>query len=151
MKGRPGESRNSDRQPARQRVAGWLSGGTSTLSLSEGKLIVKSTGRDPHLSYQLPRPISETSPTLHVTMSSDASGRGQIFWRERGVPRFSAANSQTFEIQHDGHPHTYVVPCPTASPMLDIRIDPSNGSGTIQISAVRLTNDAGKTLYEWSF
>ena len=139
--------------PARggEPVAGWRPGGTCELAIREGRLHVHSTGRDPHLSFRLPKAIGETSLTLHVTMTSESSGRGQVFWQEQGAGRFAAERSQFFDVRHDGQQHEYAVSFRTKTPLLAVRIDPSRGEGALEISDIRLTNGNGKALYRWSF
>lgn len=133
-------------------VAGWQPGGTCTLSVSENGLLVTSTGRDPYLSFPLRDVVNrETSLTLHITMTSDSSGKGQVFWQEQGTGRFAAERSQFFDVQHDGRKHEYDIRFRTARPLQAVRIDPSKAGGKIHISDVRLTNDAGETLYRWEF
>lgn len=139
------------RKRSTKTVAGWLPGGTCKLSIVEGAIVVTSTGRDPYLSYRLPKNVDETSLILHVTMTSDSSGKAQVFWQEKGAGPFAAERSRFFDVQHDGQKHEYAVHFRSKSPLLAVRIDPSKGQGKIEISGVWLTNKDGKTLYRWSF
>ncbi|WP_206028734.1 DUF5722 domain-containing protein [Thalassoroseus pseudoceratinae] len=124
-------------------VAGWRPGGTCTLSASNSSLIVNSTGKDPYLSHRLPKPISEKSWTLHITMKSDSSGKGQVFWQERKSGPFKAHHSQVFDVRHDGATHKYTVSFTTKSPLLAIRVDPSRGPGKVEIAEIRLVGKDG--------
>lgn len=146
-------ARNSRKPAGRaaKAVAGWQPGGTCRLSVSNGVLHVHSDGRDPFLSFRLPDAIEERSLTLHVSMASESSGKGQVFWLEKGVAGFSAERRETFDVRHDGQKHDYAVSFRTMSSLLAVRIDPSNGRGTIRIHSMRLTSSDGKTLYRWSF
>ena len=136
--------------PARP-VAGWLPGGTCELSVSDGALVVSSTGGDPYLSFRLPDEIDESSLTLHFTMASDASGKGQVFWQEVGAGPFAAARSQFFDVQHDGQKHEYAVSFSTENPLLSVRIDPAKARGRIEIFSMRLTDGKGQVVHQWSF
>lgn len=129
-------------------VAGWQAGGTCTLALGEDGLLVTSTGGDPHLSFTLPQPLAAAPMTLHVSMRSTSSGTGQAFWKVPGIP-FAAARSVPIEVMHDGTPHAYALALTPKEAVEAIRLDPSRGPGTIEITNVRLTDAAGATLFVW--
>lgn len=131
-------------------VAGWQPGGTCKLALVGGVLRVDSTGKDPYLSFRLPKPVKATSLTLHIRMKADSSGRGQVFWRVPDRP-YAAERSKLFDVKHDGKQHDYAVEFAVDVPVLGVRIDPSKASGSIGISSMRLTNSDGETLHQWSF
>ena len=151
LKGGANTTKKSNKNRQRTPVAGWQSGGTCKLSVKGGMLRVESSGNDPYLSFRLPTLLKAQSYTLHFTMASDSSGRGQLFWQEQGVGPFKAERSQFFDVQHDGDNHDYVVNFDPTNALIAVRIDPSRGSGTIKILSMRLTDQNGKTLYEWSF
>lgn len=132
-----------------QPVAGWLPKGTCKLSLKERSLVVTSSGGDPHLSYQLPKPVFGKKLKLHLTMSSHSSGSGQFFWKEDGSSGFHRDRSMPFKVEHDGQPHEYVIEFSSANAVQVIRIDPSKAVGTIRLISVRLTNAAGDVQFEW--
>lgn len=129
-------------------VAGWQSGGTCTLALGEDGLLVTSTGGDPHLSFNLPQPLAAAPMTLRVSMRSTSSGSGQAFWKVPGIP-FAAARSVPIPVVHDGTMQDYAILLTPEEPVEAIRIDPSRGPGTIEITGVRLTDPAGTKLFEW--
>jgi hypothetical protein len=130
-------------------VAGWQGGGTCTLSLSDHGLLVTSVGGDPHLSFQLPQPLSAGPMTLHVSMKSTSSGSGQAFWKVAGIP-FAATRSVPIPVVHDGTLRHYAIPLSPQEPVEAIRIDPSRGTGTIEITGVRLKDAAGTMSFQWS-
>lgn len=142
-------------KPVRSRakpVAGWLPGGTCDLATRNGVLVVSSTGRDPYLSFHLPQEVVETSLTLHITLTSNSSGTGQVFWHEKGVaPAFIKDRSKHFNVKHDGKPHEYSITFMSKKQVVDVRLDPSTARGTIEISRMRLTNPDGKVLHQWIF
>lgn len=134
----------------RKPVAGWLPGGTCDLSVSNNVLRVESTGGDPHLSFSLPEVVKASPMTFTVEMQSNSSGSGQIFGKEIGLP-YNAARSQVFDVTHDGNVHTYSIQLSPNGPVQGVRIDPSNGEGEIQIQGMRLLDDSGVTIHEWTF
>jgi len=142
---------NTTQKPPGKAVAGWQPGGTCTLSVSRGALLVNSTGGDPHLSCRLPKAAAPTSFTLHLTMASTSSGKGQVFWQEQNSGPFQAKRSQFFDVEHDGERHDFAIKFSTESPLHALRIDPSKGHGEITIHSVRLTDDKGRVIHQWSF
>lgn len=154
LKGKPsGRSRNSGPNTPRDGnssiLASWRASKDCLLALKNQSLQIESHGRDPYIVHQLSPPIKTRDLRLLFTMSSNAGGSGQVFWREQGVPRFSASHSQTFQVHHDGQQHTYAIDIRTQKPLVAIRIDPARSNGTIQIGRVQLTNLDDKTVYEW--
>lgn len=133
-------------------VAGWRPAGTCSLSVSGGSLIVTSDGGDPHLSYTLPKTVSEELLVLKFTMTSNSKGKGQIFWQEKGVtPAFFRERSTPFDVHHDGKSHDYSIKWNPANPVLAVRIDPSTGAGRMQISNLKLSTSNGRVLHQWTF
>ena len=148
---RASKPRNKAKKLAKP-VAGWQPAGTCRLSLVDRILVVTSTGGDPHLSFRLPREVNETSLRLHLEMTSDSKGNGQVFWQEKGVaPTYFRDRSRHFEVQHDGQKRQYSISLSPKKTVTGIRIDPSTGSGTIRISNIRLTNADGKLIHQWDF
>ncbi len=151
LKGIASAPARSNSPPAKP-VAGWRPAGNCRLAIKDGSLVVVSSGGDPHLSYELPKAISEKTITLHFTMTSNSSGRGQIFWQEKGVaPAFYRDRSKQFDVWHDGESHDYAVILSPANPVLAVRIDPSTGPGEMQLSNLKLTTVDGRVLYQWRF
>jgi len=146
-----GTRKPTSKRPPRKPVAGWLPGGTCTLAVSEGVMVVTSSGADPHLSFRLKKKMEAGPLTLHVTLSSKASGKGQFYWQEEGAGPFAKERSQVFEVKHDDKKHEYALTFNPKSAVLGVRIDPATGAGTVQIFGIRLTDKEGKTLRQWSF
>ncbi len=133
-------------------VAGWQPGGTCRLAVEDGSLVVQSTGGDPFFSSPLPKAVSQKSLMLRFTMTSESSGSGQVFWHEQGVtPAFFRDRSVGFDAIHDGVSHEYVIEIAPGNPVLAVRIDPSRGPGKMQLSNIRLSDDAGNVLHQWKF
>ena len=151
--GLKGGANRAQKGRARQRgkpVAGWQPGGTCKLSVRSGTLLVESTGKDPYLICQLPNAVDVSPLTLQIRMKSTSSGRGQVFWRVPGRP-YSAERSHAFDVKHDANAHEYAIQFTPKAPVQGIRIDPSRGSGKIEISKLRLIGNDGKIIHQWSF
>lgn len=151
LKGGANGSKKGKSKPPGKPVAGWQCGGTATLSIDRNALVVSSSGGDPYLTHKLPNAIKAPSYSVHITMTSDSSGRGQVFWQEQNAGPFKAERSQFFDVKHDGEPHDYSIPFETQSPLVALRIDPSRAAGQIEITSVRLVDSGNKVVYQMSF
>lgn len=139
-------------QPPGKPVAGWRPEGTTELAKQGGRLVVTSSGGDPHLIAPLKGLVPAGDFVLTVSMESDSSGNGQVFWQEQGVtPPFFKERSLIFDVKHDGQPHLYSIAFSTREPLAAIRIDPSRSAGTIRISGVKIATDGGDVVREWKF
>ncbi|QDS87010.1 Arylsulfatase precursor [Rosistilla ulvae] len=153
-----GRLKNSAARPAKKSakprgkpVAGWQPDGTCTLKRDGDALVITSDGGDPYIIYGLPKPIPQQPLILRFNMRSNASGRGQIFWREQDVrPPFLAARSVKFDPEHDDATHQYAIEFTPSSPIDAVRIDPSTSAGQIWISNIRLTDRAGNVLHRFT-
>lgn len=148
--GKPKRRRGPKSSTKAKRVAGWTSGGTCQLEQSDQALLVRSTGRDPHLSASLPTPVRPDSLAVVIKMQSDSTGRGQFFWKAEGMP-FSADRSEHFDVTHDSKPHEYVIEFSSENPITGIRLDPANGKGEITISSIELRDASGAVVRRWDF
>ena len=157
--GKPGLRGPKKPRPARARkgraakpVAGWKPSGDCTLSLEGGVLAITSTGGDPYLSYNLPKPLPAGRFEAQITMSSSSGGRGQFFWQEQGVrPPFFRDRSTIFAMTHDGKPHEYRIALTAAHRVMAVRLDPGQAVGEIRVSAMKLLDAGGRLVYEWKF
>jgi arylsulfatase A-like enzyme len=139
------------KRPPGKPVALWQPGGTCTLAVKEGALLVDSDGGDPYLSYAFPEAIASRPLVLRFTMTAKSSGNGQVFWHEQGVaPAFFRDRSEPFDVRHDGEPHAYAVTFCPQHPILAVRIDPATGPGQLQLSDIKLTDTEGNTVYQWN-
>lgn len=138
-------------------VAGWQPKGTCELSTVNNKLVINSTGNDPHFIYDfakdsLDRSADAQSYELRFEMTSQSDGPGQVFWREQNEkPAYIAKRSVMFNVRHDGNSHQYVVPFRANQPVVGVRIDPSKSAGQMKLSDLKLYTADGKLLHQWSF
>lgn len=145
-----GKIRNSA-APAKARplgkpVAGWHSGGTSELSVSQGLLNIQSDGSDPFIVAHEPGTFSGGPFTVTMTMKSDSSGFGQLFFN---LP-FAATRSVQFDVEHDGDWHEYEVTIPVTK-VGGLRLDPARGVGEMQIKEMSMKDAEGQTVRQWAF
>ncbi|WP_442505628.1 sulfatase [Novipirellula sp. SH528] len=137
-------------RPRSKPIAGWQADGTCTLAVTDGVLVVTSSGGDPSFSCPLPKAIHQQPLTLRFTMRSQSSGHGQVFWHEQGVaPAYYRDRSVRFEPKHDGAAHEVAIEFSPAKPVQGIRIDPSRAAGEMQMSNIRLTTPTGEVLHRF--
>lgn len=127
-----------------------MAGGTCQLSLQQNALQVLSTGGDPHLSTELRTPVQGGGFTLRFVMSSNAKGRGRLYFRGPSEP-FALDRSIEFDVRHDGTERSYVIPLGTEQQVQCIRIDPAAGAGNIRIHSITLQRASGEYLQKWAF
>ena len=137
-------------QPNRRTVAGWTSGGTSTLSRGNGELVVESSGGDPHISAVIGQSIPAGDFIFEFEMASDAKGNGQLFWKEAGAP-FHKERSVTFAVTSDAPMTNYAIDFTAESDVTAIRLDPARSAGTIRIDNMKLRHRSGKVVKVWEF
>lgn len=147
--GGKGRQRNG-RTASRGVTGGWMAGGTCQLSLQQNALQVLSTGGDPHLSTELQMPVQGGGLTLRFVMSSNAKGRGRLYFRGPSEP-FALDRSIEFDVRHDGTERSYVIPLGTEQQVQSIRIDPAAGAGNMRIHSITLQRAAGEHLQKWAF
>ena len=147
VEGKP-QSKPTKKRP----VAGWRANKDCVLIVKDKGLVLKSTGRDPHASYILPKPLPAGEYTLHIRMSSNSRGRAQFFWQEQGIkPAFFRDRSNLFDVHHDGDAHEYKVAFTAKKPIVAVRLDPSQGKGETHVHAMQLLDRSGKLVRSWRF
>jgi arylsulfatase A-like enzyme len=134
-----------------KRVAGWLEEKECQLSVSQGRLMVECLGRDPYLSAALSDPLDPGDYVVKITMASDGSTEGNLFWQELNVnPKYQRNRKKEFEIKNDGQFHTYSVKLDFENPVIGLRLDPSTQIGTVSIEALEVQS-SGATVRKWDF
>lgn len=149
LKGRkPGKGDNNRRRS--KPIKGWEAAGTSQLSIKDNQLTLVSVGGDPYFSHSLPKVIKESPVTVRFTLTSNAAGKGQIFWQSPEVkPPYHRERSLPLKVIHDGEPHDYEVLIDSKHPISAIRIDPATAAGEIQIMKFDIVREQGEVLYSW--
>lgn len=140
------QKKRGAKRPPSKPVAGWIAGGTCTLSKDDGALVANSSGSDPYFSVNNFKPLKGGSFKVSFEMTSNASGTGAVYYNK-------PANENrliSFQVKHDGKPHVYTTEIP-ARMMDGLRIDPARGGGKIEINWVRLTDSSGKKVRSWEF
>ena len=133
-------------------VATWSPVNDCTLALNDGALVVTSTGTDPYMTSRLKESIAPGKYKISITMASDSSEAGFVFWEEvNSKPRYAVGRRTEFAINNDGKSQQYDVEIEAKEPLVSIRLDPSNAPGKISISAIEIKKHDGTMVKKWGF
>jgi len=134
----------------RASVAGWFGNRHAAASRKDGCLRVESSGNDPFIQIaNLPR--AARAAALEIRMKSNSRGPGRVYWTTGQRRNFHRDRSAGFDAVHDGQWHDYRVTLSAAAPLKSLRLDPSQGPGTIEIRSMKLVDEQGKVIAEWDF
>ncbi len=117
-------------------TGGWLAESCCELEAKDGNLFVHPTGADPYMHARV--------DTLGGQMALEYRARGtapspaQIYWITRESPRRGEDKVRSFETIADNQWHEYTVEFKAPGRLTDIRIDPADNSGEIEIDWIRL-------------
>jgi arylsulfatase A-like enzyme len=129
-------------------ILGWIATNQMDLFAEDVELRIISKGRDPFMGTQ---DVGRTSGPVKLafSMRSSSAGQAQIFWRTPAINAFSAANSESFEVRHDGAWHDYTVELPIQGKLTHLRFDPSQNTGSISMKNLRLIDSKNRILHTW--
>ncbi|MEA1951030.1 MAG: hypothetical protein U9N87_06575, partial [Planctomycetota bacterium] len=127
---------NVDRWDFDKGPDGWRAGQDCTLSVAAGVLSIRSTGIDPQILRVVQ---AETGPLL-ITLRARSKDNGdwRVFWTTRQSPQRSERQAAGFSLKTDGRWHEVSVRCDTRGKLRDLRIDPGNQPGSVDIDWIRL-------------
>jgi arylsulfatase A-like enzyme len=132
-------------------VAGWEPSPDASLSVSEGILVMESTGGDPFMSNR-EVPTATGDVVAEMRVRSTASGPGQVFFAVADArPLFHRDRSVPLRLTHDGEWHEASVTLPLTGSLTAFRIDPANAPGRIEFDWIRLKSADEAVLKEWAF
>ena len=120
-----------------QDAGGWTAVKDCNLSVTDGVLKIQCTGNDPHLVT----PVQVTGGWHRLTLKARFRGRmnGQIFWGTKADNGFSEARSEQFQFRASGNNWAnYHVFFHTDSDLVQLRLDPGNRKGRVELAAIAL-------------
>ena len=120
-----------------QDAGGWTAVKDCKLSVADGVLKIQCTGNDPHLVT----PVQVTGGWHRLTLKARFRGRmnGQIFWGTKADNGFSEARSEQFQFRASGNNWAnYHVFFHTDSDLVQLRLDPGNRKGRVELAAIAL-------------
>ena len=129
-------------------VLGWTAMNDMEVSAEGSQIHITSTGTDPFMVTDEVGKIN--GPVKFAfSMQSNSSGQAQVFWRTPAIKAFGPAHAKRFSVQHDGNWHDYVIDLPLVGSLKNLRFDPSQGSGTIELKDLRLLDASGHSIHTW--
>jgi hypothetical protein len=120
-------------------VAGWTAAHDCTLALAGGVLRIQSSGNDPYLFA--PRVRVSGPIAVRLRMKCAAGGNGQVFWATTTAPNFNEDRSRRFPLIHDNQWHDYSVPLAADGVIEQLRLDPAEGPGEIEVESFQLVRE----------
>jgi hypothetical protein len=117
-------------------AAGWMAAHDCTAAATGGVLHIESSGDDPYL-YGPPIRI-EGPVTARLRMKCAASGAGQIFWSPSPRTTFDETHSRRFPLIHDNQWHDYTVALAAEGTIYEVRLDPAEGPGAVEVESFQL-------------
>jgi hypothetical protein len=127
---------------------GWIAAhDVDELSIKDGVMTGKITGRDPYLVRPMLRVRGETCPVVVVRMRVSAGQGGQLYWTTESSPLLAEDKVINFPIQADGQFHDYRLEPGkhhlwTGQTITSLRIDPGNGARSADFSITFIRGEA---------
>jgi putative heme-binding domain-containing protein len=118
-------------------TSGWSAVKDCTLSVSDGVLLIQSTGNDPHMTSK----IQVKAGSQRLTLRARFRGRlnGQLFWGTEAESSFNETRSETFQFRSAGDEWAdYHIYFHTDSDLVQLRLDPGNRKGRIELASISL-------------
>jgi len=116
--------------------AGWVAEHDCKVSVQGGLLRIQCTGNDPYLHRAVDFPGGGL--LLEMKARCRTAGGGEIFWTTQQSPHRGNDKMTRFALEHDGQWHDYSVGFTAAGRLTDLRIDPGNAPGEVEIRSIRL-------------
>lgn len=121
------------RKPAAFRPEQWNVMHQAHLKVGKDGLVITSTGNDPHIRG--PRIEVQGPADVVLRAKSDGTGEGEIFWMVPGLPHYTGEFRESVPMIHDGDWHEYRVRLHEQRVIQEVRFDPGQGPGTIELAS----------------
>lgn len=121
--------------------SGWEAVADCELTAGDASMMIRSTGADPHLSAKAELPAGWNKVTIKARFRGRASG--QVFWAGASQS-FNEATAGEFNVQGgglDGGWTSIVAYFQASEPVTEIRLDPMNRAGRMEIASIVVTQD----------
>lgn len=116
---------------------GWECGDPSRLRPGDGALEVRGGSKGgPVLSSKLGVPVQRLEARIMARTEHDSTLRW--FWLTREQPHQSTDRMATLDLEPDGHWHQYVIRFFARSPLTELRLQPSDTPGLVEVRSVAL-------------
>lgn len=135
-------TKNANTKP----VHGWRAGGTATLAAADGTLVLRSTGGDPQLILAGSPKLAGGPFTVSIRLKTTKPSKVLVFCN----PPFKRGGFTTFGNIQPGRWMELSGRFETEK-LTGLRIDPLTSTGRAEIDWIRVADQNGKLLKEWSF
>ncbi|MBM4015153.1 MAG: hypothetical protein FJ293_09360 [Planctomycetes bacterium] len=118
---------------------GFVAAHACRLAAESGALQVQATGDDPY--FHLP-PLTAPAAELVAVRLRGRASRGSaphFYWRSDRDPAWSERQAQSAALAGDGEWQLLEALLPVAGTLLELRLDPADGPGTLAIESIELT------------
>jgi len=135
---------------------GWTGNKDAKLNRESGILKIISQGNDPWIHTSAFPQGAKGEVSLWIRMKSNATGPGAVYYATKKQPLFHRVRMQNLPVKHDNQWHDYRVDITVNDQQItQVRIDPANKPGEIEIDRIRLISwskpGAGRVLRDWQF
>jgi hypothetical protein len=117
-------------------TAGWIAEARCEIEAKGGNLMVRTTGKDPYMHARVDTPGGQMA--FEFRARGTAPSPAQIYWITRESPRRGSDKARSFETIADNEWHQYTVEFQAPGQVTDIRLDPADDAGEIEIDWIRL-------------
>lgn len=114
---------------------GWQAEHACRLSVEEGLLRIENTGEDPYFHCRVDGVKGQWR--VQVRLRSRDEGQGALYWATAASPR-SQRQVRGFSWPTDGEWHEREIVFPANARLTDIRLDPGNSPGLVEIDWIKL-------------
>ena len=120
-------------------AAGWTALHDCSLTVTGGVLKIQSRGMDP---YFISPPFRIEGPfTARLRVKCATGGAGEFFWTTTESPHTEPERSLDFKLIHDGQWHDYSVRLDARGTVTQLRFDPGNSPGMIEVEKIELVRE----------
>jgi hypothetical protein len=117
-------------------LGGWIAEARCELESRNGNLLVRTTGTDPYMHARVDTRGGQMA--FEFRARSTAPSPAQIYWITRESPRRGPDKSRSFEMIADNQWRDYTVEFKAPGRITDIRLDPADNAGEVEIDWIRL-------------
>ncbi len=117
-------------------TGGWIAEAHCEIAATDGNLAVRATAKDPYMHVRVD--VTGGQMALEYRARSTAPSPAQIYWITRESPRRGEDKVRSFETIADNEWHDYAVDFKARGQVTDIRLDPADNAGEIEIDWIRL-------------
>ncbi len=129
----------------------WHGSADGQLSVQDGALRIEATGDDPQIRTASTPSLAGDTARLEFEIKTDHPADGDVYWSEKKNRKFGPDRKISFRIPQAGTWTPQVINFRVESELDELRIDPMNSPGRVEIRQIKLYSSTNELLREWSF